>query len=133
MKVFAMILILNQSICSKIENSNIPEDCKKFYIALTILESSWHKNKSAVKKNNYSGFKYRNKLKIFSSEKAYVIFFEKWFKRYKIHSEKDFHNHILSGKYAILSKPKIRLYLNNILKIKNKYIKRYDKSGTTAF
>ena len=126
MNVILLIVALSQSICMKIKNSNIPEDCKNFYIALTIYESGWHKNKSAVLKNNYSGFRKNNRLKTFSSEKEYVIFFEEWFKKNHIRSENDFHRHILLGKYAMLSKNQLKIYLNKILKIKTKYIKKHD-------
>ena len=120
-----MILIWNQSLFTKIKESNIPNDCKHFYIALTLFESGWHKHPEAIKKHNYSGFKEHNKLKTFESETEYVEYFQNWFIRKKIYSEKSFKKYILSGKYNIASKKQLVKYLNDILKIK-KRIKKYD-------
>ncbi len=118
------MMILNQSICSKIENSNIPQDCKYFYIALTLLESTRHTAKNAIINNNYSGFLKHNKLKRFKSEEEYIAYSERWFHRKNINNEKQFCNYILAGKYAVLSKKQLYSYLNKILKIKNQYVRK---------
>ena len=102
---------------TSIYESSIPPDCKKLFLALTIFESSWHKNKRAVSLNNYSGYMYKGRLKHFKSLYVYKKFVEKWFQKKHIKNRKQFEQLILNGKYANLSKNNCKKYLKNIIRI----------------
>lgn len=100
-----------------IYDSNIPQDCKKLFLALTIFESNWHNNHRAILLNNYSGFMSKGKLKKFKSLDVYKRFVEIWFHRKKIRNRKQFMSLILRGKYANLSKSNCKKYLDKLVSI----------------
>ena len=100
-----------------IYESSIPQDCKKFFTAITIFESNWHTNKRAIKTMNFSGFMVHGKLKKFETLPHYINFTEHWFKRKHIENRKDFVHLILNGKYAKQSESNCRKYLSNIVRI----------------
>ena len=100
-----------------IYESNIPQDCKKFFTAITVFESNWHTNKRAVSLNNYSGYMFKGRLKKFGTLPHYINFTEHWFKRKHIKNRKDFVHLILNGKYAKQSESNCRKYLSNIVRI----------------
>jgi hypothetical protein len=128
MKLLTFLLLFtikaNDIVATGISCSNIPNDCKQLYLAITIKESGWHNSKNAIKKNNYSGFIRNGKLIKFSSIFHYITFSEKWFKRKHIRNENDLIILIKKGKYANLSKKELKIYLKDVLKIK-KLIKHY--------
>lgn len=126
MKLLTFLLLFtvkaNYIVAIGISNSDIPNDCKQLYLAITIKESNWHKNHKAIRYNNYSGFMQHNKLMKFNSLKHYITFSEQWFIRKHIKTEYDLIKFIKAGKYA--KNPKV--YLKDVLKIK-KSINNYYK------
>lgn len=115
--LFTNLRKVNEKIQATIYESSIPKDCKKLFLAVTILESNWHDNSRAIQLNNYSGFMYKGRLKYFKSIKAYRTFCEKWFRKKKIITRKHFIKLILDGKYANLSKNNCKKYLTKLVKI----------------
>lgn len=99
--------------------SNIPQDCKKFFTAITVFESNWHTDKRAVAMMNFSGFMYKGRLKKFGTLPHYINFTEHWFKRKHIHNRHNLVQLILKGKYAKLSKKDCKKYLSNVERIEN--------------
>ena len=127
MKLLIFLLLFtkaNDNVTMGISHSNIPNDCKLLYLAMTIKESGWHKNKKAVKCNNYAGFKRNNRLIKFNSTYHFIEFSEKWFIRSNIKTEKDLIRLLKSGKYANQNKKGLEIYVKSLLQIK-KSIKQY--------
>jgi len=120
--IFLLLFVtkVNDNVATGIFSSNIPDDCKQLYLAITIKESGWHKNKNAVIKNNYSGFMLNGSLMKFATLSHYLTFSEKWFIRKNIKNEKDLIKLIKQGRYANLSKKQLAVYLQQLLIIKNK-------------
>ena len=125
MKIFIILLLLtnvrhagNPEITNLITNSNIPQDCKMLYLAVTIKESGWHRNKKAVFRNNYSGFITKKGLKVFTSLSSYQLYVEKWFKRKHIRNHTHLYNLLKSGRYCrFRNKEEKYIYMNSIDKI----------------
>lgn len=99
-------------------DSNIPEDCKSLYIAVTIKESGWYKNRNAINKNNYSGFRMRGKLIRFKSLNSYQSYLENWFKRKHIYNRNHLYKLLNSGRYCKFNNNRERyLYIRSIKQI----------------
>ena len=108
----------NPEITDLIVTSKIPDDCKLLYLAVTIKESGWHNNKTAVLKNNYSGFIAKGVLKRFSSLNSYQTYVESWFKRKHIYNKTHLYKLLISGKYCVFNNNKERVaYINTVNQI----------------
>lgn len=118
MKILILFLFLNPVVKKEILNSSIP--CKILFLKQSLWESNHHKNKLAIKYNNYSGFRYKKNKKYrlikFKSIKHYIKYSERFFKRKKICNCSQFEKYILAGKYSKTKNHK--KYLKNVKKIR---------------
>ena len=120
----------NPIITDLIVTSKIPEDCKLLYLAVTIKESGWHNNKTAVLNNNYSGFRTNGSLKRFNSLDSYQTYIEGWFKRKHIYNKTHLYKLLISGKYCRFNNNKEKVaYMNTVNQIQKQITNNYGRAN----